>query len=88
MLPVAGFDASRIELPDFGLTGGYGSELVALGDAPRVVLSLPSAGAKCPWACVDLDSGAVVAERGLRGEVRDGDQRSAWTAPTHRTGWR
>jgi hypothetical protein len=73
MLPVAGFDASRIELPDFGLIGGYGSELVALGDAPRVVLSLPSGGATCPWACVDVESGAVTVERGLRGEVRDGE---------------
>jgi hypothetical protein len=73
MLPVAGFDASRIELPDFGLTGGYGSELVALGDAPRVALSLPSGGAKCPWVCADVESGAVMAARGLRGDVRDGE---------------
>jgi hypothetical protein len=67
------FEVSRIELPDFGLTaGGYGSELVLVGDAPKVVLSLPSGGTKCPWACVDVQSGAVAAERGLRGDVRDG----------------
>jgi hypothetical protein len=67
------FEVSRIELPDFGLTsGGYGSELVPVGDTPKVVLSLPSGSVKCPWACVDVESGAVVAERGLRGEVRDG----------------
>ena len=67
------FEVSRIELPDFGLAqGGYGSELVAVGDAPKVVLSLPSGSAKCPWACVDVQSGVVAAERGLRGEVRDG----------------
>jgi hypothetical protein len=67
------FEVSRIELPDFGLTGGgYGSEIVPVGDAPKVVLSLPSGGAKCPWACVDVQSGAVAAERGLRGDLRDG----------------
>ena len=67
------FEVARIELPDFGLTGGgYGTELVPVGDAPKVVLSLASGGAKCPWACVDVRSGAVAAERGLRGDVRDG----------------
>jgi hypothetical protein len=67
------FEVARIELPDLGLKGGgYGSGLVPVGDAPRVVLSLPSGSAKCPWACVDLQSGTVAAERGLRGDVRDG----------------
>jgi hypothetical protein len=67
------FEVSRIELPDFGLKeGGYGSSLVSVGDGPRVVLSLPSGSAKVPWACVDVQSGAVAAERGLRGDVRDG----------------
>jgi len=67
------FEVSRIELPDFGLAeGGYGSELVPVADAPKVVLSLPSGSGKAPWACVDVRSGVVTAERGLRGEVRDG----------------
>ncbi len=70
---MAAFEVSRIELPDFGLKeGGYGSELVTVGDAPKVVMSLPSGSAKVPWACVDVQSGSVAAERGLRGEVRDG----------------
>jgi hypothetical protein len=70
---MAAFEVSRVELPDFGLkAGGYGSELVAVGDAPKVVMSLPSGSAKVPWACVDVHSGSVAAERGLRGEVRDG----------------
>ena len=67
------FEVSQIELPDFGLVeGGYGSELVPVGDAAKVVLSLPSGSAKVPWACVDVESGAVAAERGLRGDLRDG----------------
>jgi hypothetical protein len=70
----AAFDLSRIELPDFGLAGGgYGSEIVPLGDTARVVVSLPSGGARCPWACVHLETGEVTAERGMRGEVRDGE---------------
>jgi len=70
---MSAFEVSQIELPDFGLKeGGYGSELVPVGDALKVVLSLPSAGATCPWACADVQSGAVASARGLRGEVRDG----------------
>src|SRR4051812_31614658 len=66
------FEVARIELPDFGLTdAGYGSELVVVPGSPTVVLSLPSGGAKCPWACVNVQAGAVAAERGLRGDVRD-----------------
>jgi hypothetical protein len=67
------FELSRIELPGFGLRGGgYGSTLVPVGDASKVVLSLPSGSVRCPWACVDVQSGTVAAERGLRGDVRDG----------------
>jgi hypothetical protein len=67
------FEASRIVLPDLGLQpGGYGSALVAVGEGPRILLSLHSGAITRPWACVDLLTGEVEAARGLRGEVRDG----------------